>query len=89
MEFVNVILGSSVFMGLIAFIFTVFAVRCLIYGALGGTSALVRIAATLVCAAIAYYCWKHAISAGSANMIDRFIFDAWNDFVSLIKSIKF
>ena len=89
MEFFNIILSSSVFMGLLAFIFTVFGIRCLIYGVLGGTSTLLRIAATVVCAAVAYYCWKHAVSASGANMIDRFIFDAWHDLVDMVKSIKF
>ncbi|MBR3511098.1 MAG: hypothetical protein IKN73_03485 [Alphaproteobacteria bacterium] len=88
MEFLNIILNSSVFMGLLAFVFTVFGVRCLIYGVLGGTSTILRIMATIVCAAIAYYCWKLAISANGANMIDRFIFDSWHDLVGLIKSIN-
>lgn len=88
MEIIHMFLDSSVFMGLMAFVFTVFGVRCLIYGVLGGTSTLLRILATVVFAAIAYYCWKLAIVATGSNVIDRFIFDAWHDLVGLIKSIR-
>ena len=87
MEFINIILNSSVFMGLLAFVFTVFGIRCLIYGVLGGTSTMLRILATVVFAAIAYYCWHQAVSATGSNVIDNFIFDSWHDLVSFVKSI--
>ncbi len=89
MGIINTVLGSSVFMGLLAFVFAVFCVRFLIHGFLGGTSTLLRIIASVVAAVIAYYCWHLAMSATGGNVIDRFVFDAWNDLMNLIKSIKF
>ena len=89
MGIINVILGSSVFMGLLAFVFAVFCIRFLIHGFLGGTSTLLRIIASVVAAVIAYYCWHLAMAATGGNVIDRFVFDSWHDLVQFIKSIKF
>lgn len=89
MEIISVILNSSILMGLFAFVFTVFGIRCLIYGVLGGTSTILRLLATALFVIVAYYCWKQAISINGSNVIDGFVLDAWRDLKHLIGSIKF
>ncbi len=89
MGIISAIFGSSILMGLLAFVFTVLGIRCLIYGVLGGTSTILRILATVLFILIAYYCWKQAISINGSNIIDGFVLDAWRDLKHLIGSIKF
>lgn len=88
MGIISTILGSSVFMGIIAFVCAVFCIRCLIYGVMGGTSTLLRILATLLFACLAYYCWHRAIATTGPNAIDNFVFDSWIEFKKFIVFLK-
>lgn len=88
MAIFSTILGSSVFMVFVAAVCAIFCIRCLVYGVMGGTSTLLRILATLVFAALAYYCWHHAMSLNGPNMIDSFVYDTWAECKQLFQLIK-
>lgn len=88
MGIISTLLGSAVLMYVIAFICAVICIRCLIYGVMGGTSALLRILFTLLFAALAYYCWRNAGLAHGANAIDNFVFDTWVELKQFIVFIK-
>jgi len=88
MGIISTIFGSAVFMGVVAFVCAVFCIRCLIYGVMGGTSTLLRILATLLFAALAYYCWHHAMSVSGPNAIDNFVFDSWTELKNFVAFIK-
>ena len=87
MGFLSIFTESTVMVSLAAFVFVVFAIRCLVSGVMGGTSALFRIAGTIVCAAVAYYFWRYSLSLSGPNMIDTFVFDAWADIKALVSAI--
>ena len=78
MGIISTILGSSVFMGIIAFVCAVFCIR----------STLLRILATLLFACLAYYCWHRAIATTGPNAIDNFVFDSWIEFKKFIVFLK-
>lgn len=88
MGFLSVILGSYTIMYVVAFVCAVMCIRCLIHGIAGGTSTLLRILATLLFAALAYYCWRHAGTLHGHNMIDRFVSDSWIELKQFIHFIK-
>jgi len=88
MGFLSFFLDSSVLMGILTVVFSVFCLRCLIYGTMAGTSAILRVVLTIVFAALAYFCWNQAVSVHGSNMIDNFVFDAWSDVKHLFVSIK-
>ena len=79
MGIISVFLGSSAFMWLIAFVCAVFCIRCLLYGMLGGTSMVIRIAGTVLFACLAYYCYQHAIALHGPNAIDNFVYGSLAD----------
>jgi len=88
MEFISTLTGSQVLMGIVAFVFAIICIRCLIYGVLGGTSVMLRIVCTVVFGFLAYYFWQLASSANDPNIIDNFVFDAWTDLKGLVSGIK-
>lgn len=88
MEILSIILGSSVFMYVMAFICAVLCIRCLIHGVADGTSALLRITCTLLFACLAYYCYRHANTLHGSNVIDRFVFDSWIELKKFVAFIK-
>lgn len=88
MNIISILMGSSVLMWLIAFVCAVFCIRCLIYGVMGGTSTLLRIVCTLLFAALAYYCWKHAGPLHGSNPIDSFVADSISELKKLFSFIK-
>ena len=73
MGFLSIFTESSALMTVIAFILGVIGVRCLLYGLLGGTSTLIRIAGAVIFAGLAYYVWRYADSLHGTNTIDQFI----------------
>lgn len=75
-------------MGVLTLVFAVVCLRCLIYGTMAGTSAILRIVLTVVFAALTYFCWRQAVSVHGSNMIDNFVFSAWADVKHLFVSIK-
>ena len=88
MGFISILLGSSVFMWVIAFVCAVFCIRCLIYGVMGGTSTLLRILCTLLFACMTYYCWTRASAIHGSNIIDNFVFDSWQEFKNFLGFVK-
>lgn len=92
MDILSIFTESSVVSMFVAFVFAVVGIRCLIYGIMGGTSTLLRIAGACVFAALAYAVWKHANGLHGSNAIDNFVFDSWHDVKvlvgKLIHSIK-
>lgn len=78
MGFLSVITESSAIMCLVAFVFAVFGVRCLLYGIMGGTSFLLRITGAIIFIAIAYYFWQYSGSLHSKNIIDQFVYESWD-----------
>ena len=88
MGILSILLQSSVLMWILVFVFAVSSIRCLIFGVAGGTSALLRILATLLFAGLAYACWQHTHSIHSSNIIDRFVWDSWMDIKHLFYAVK-
>lgn len=87
MEFLSIFTESSVLMTVIALLFALFGVRCLIYGIMGGTSTLIRIIGTVIFAGLAYYFWCHAGTLHGSNVIDQVFFDCWDDVKSLFRGV--
>lgn len=87
MEFLSVFTESSVLMTIIALLFALFGVRCLIHGIMGGTSTLIRVIGTVIFAGLAYYFWRHAGTLHGSNVIDQFFFDCLNDAKSFFRGI--
>jgi hypothetical protein len=75
----SMIFNSVVLMWILALVFAVICFRCLVYGTLAGTSAILRIVLTIVFAALAYFCWKQAVTGHASNAIDRFVLDSLAD----------
>ena len=88
MGFISIILNSSVFMWVVAFVCAVFCIRCLVHGVMGGTSTLLRILCTLLFACLTYYCYRHAISLHGPNVIDNFVYDTWSEFKQFLGFVK-
>ena len=86
-EFFSMFFNSAVFMGLLALVFAVFCIRCLIYGTLAGTSTLLRFVLTIVFAALAYICWRNAVASHGSNLIDRFVFDCWAELKHMFRFV--
>ena len=91
MEFFSMFFNSIVLMWVLTIVFAVFCFRCVVYGTLAGTSAILRIILTIVFGFLAYYCWRHAVYGQPSNVIDRFVFDSladlkhlWNTLMSKI-----
>ena len=87
MDFFSIFFNSVVLMWIFTLVFAVICFRCLVYGAMSGTSALMRIILTVVFAGLAYFCWQHATSIHGSNIIDRFVFDVWVDIKNLFNKI--
>ena len=88
MGIISTILGSAVFMGLVAFICAVFCIRCMLHGVMGGTSLILRILCTLLFGFLAYYCWQHAMSLHGPNAIDDFMYDTWAECKQFVRFVK-
>ena len=88
MGLVSMFLNSVVLMWFFVFLFAVLCIRCLIYGLAGGTSTLLRILGTLLFAGLAYACWEHANAIHGSNMIDGFVFDAWDETEHFFNFVK-
>ena len=87
MEFLSIFTDSMVLMWVLTLVFAIVCFRCLVYGAMAGTSAGLRVILTVVFAALAYFCWQHASSLHGSNLIDKFVFGAWEDVKMLFHKI--
>lgn len=87
MGFLSVFTHSSIITMIVAFIFVIFAVRCLLYGIMGGTSTILRIIGAVVFAAVAYYLWRHSQGLSGANAIDNFVYGSLTDLKGLFSSL--
>ncbi|MDW2994845.1 MAG: hypothetical protein R8N24_02360 [Alphaproteobacteria bacterium] len=87
MGFLSIFTESAVIMTLIAFICAVLAIRCLLYGLMGGTSTILRLIGTLAFIGLAYYFWRYSSSLHGANIIDQFVSNSWREVKSLLASI--
>lgn len=88
MNFLSIIVDSSALMYVLAFVFAVFCIRCMIYGIADGTSVLVKIICTVLFAGIAYYLYHRASYLSGPNPIDDFVFDTWVELKKFIAFIK-
>lgn len=88
MEIFYTMVGSSVLMGIAAIFFAVLCIHALIHGVLGGASTILRILCTLLFAALAYYCYRHAMAIHRPNIIDSFVFDSWHEFKNFLSFLK-
>lgn len=87
MEFISLITDSVVLMWVLTIFFGLVCFRCMVYGAMAGTSALLRIILTVFFAALTYFCWRYAMNAHVSTLIDRFVFESLNDVKHLISVI--
>lgn len=87
MGFLSIFTESSVLMMLVAFVFLVFGIRCLLYGIMGGTSTILRVLGAMVFIGVAYYFWRYSGTLHSANIIDSFVYDTWADIKRLVASM--
>lgn len=87
MGFLSIFTESSVVMTIVALIFLVFAIRCLLHGVLGATSTLIRVLGTVIFVGLAYYFWEYSASLHGTNMIDQFVYDSWAQVKSLASSL--
>ncbi len=88
MDILSTIVNSSALMYILAFVFAVFCIRCMIYGIADGTSVLLKIICTVAFAAVAYYLYHRASTLSGANAIDNFIYSTWAELKQFIAFIK-
>lgn len=87
MGFLSIFTESTVVVTLIAFIFVIFAIRCMLHGLMGATSTLFRALGAIAFAALAYYMWDYSQSLHGSNIIDNFVFDTWADLKKIVSSL--
>lgn len=78
MEIISTIIGSAALMYILAFVFAIFFIRCLIACIRGGESSLlVRIIGTVIFAGLVLFFYLYAGSLTAPNPIDGFLSDTW------------
>ena len=88
MGIISTLMGSAVLMWILAIVFAVICIRCLVHGIMGGTSTLLRILCTLLFACLAYYFWRYANTLHGPNAIDSFVYDTWTELKQFFGFIK-